>query len=61
MSDIFRGVPSTQTTLTAQTAPSPSTVSQLAGLGVGLAGLGQAGFDIPSMLGLEAVNNEQRI
>ena len=51
MSDIFRGVPSTQTTLTAQTAPSPSTVSQLAGLGVGLAGLGQAGFDIPSMLG----------
>jgi len=50
MSDIFRGVPSTQTTLTSQTAPSPSTISQLAGLGVGLGGLAQTGlFD--SLLG----------
>ena len=43
MSDIFRGVPSTQTTLTQKTAPSPSTVSQIAGIGTGLAGLSQAG------------------
>jgi len=50
MSDIFRGVPSTQTTLTSQTAPSPSTISQIAGLGVGLGGLAQTGlFD--SLLG----------
>jgi hypothetical protein len=47
MSDIFRGVPSTQQTLTQQTAPSPSTISQIAGLGVGLAGLNQSGvFDL---------------
>ena len=43
MSDIFRGVPSTQSTLTAKTAPSPSMVSQVAGIGTGLAGLSQAG------------------
>jgi hypothetical protein len=50
MSDIFRGVPSTQTTLTSQTAPSPSAISQIAGLGVGLGGLAQTGlFD--SLLG----------
>jgi hypothetical protein len=52
MSDIFRGVPSTQTTLTSQTAPSPSTISQIAGLGVGLAGLSQAGLNPLSMLGI---------
>jgi len=47
MSDIFRGVPSTQQTLTQSTAPSPSTISQVAGLGVGLAGLNQSGvFDM---------------
>lgn len=44
MSDIFRGVPSTSSTLTSQTAPSPSTVSQIAGLGMGLAGLSQSGI-----------------
>jgi len=44
MSDIFRGVPSTQTTLTSQTAPSPSAISQIAGLGVGLGGLAQTGL-----------------
>jgi len=44
MSDIFRGVPSTSSTLTSQTAPSPSTVSQIAGLGMGLAGLSQSGL-----------------
>lgn len=44
MSDIFRGVPSTQTSLTSSTAPSPSTISQIAGLGVGLGGLAQTGL-----------------
>lgn len=44
MSDIFRGVPSTQTSLTSQTAPSASTASQVAGLGMGLAGLSSAGM-----------------
>jgi hypothetical protein len=52
MSDIFRGVPSTQTTLSSSTAPSPSTLSQVAGLGVGLAGLSQAGLSIPNLLGI---------
>ena len=39
MSDIFRGVPSTATTLTTTTAPEPSRLSQIAGIGTGLAGL----------------------
>ena len=43
MSDIFRGVPSTTSTLTSSTTPSPSIVSQLGGLGMGIAGLQQAG------------------
>jgi hypothetical protein len=43
MSDIFRGVPSTTSTLTSQTSPSPSTLSQVAGLGLGIAGLQQSG------------------
>ena len=51
MSDIFRGVPTTQTTLTSQTAPSASTTSQIAGLGMGLAGLSQAGVFGESGLG----------
>jgi hypothetical protein len=44
MSDIFRGVPSTQTQLTSSTSPSPSTFSQIAGIGLGLAGLNQGGL-----------------
>lgn len=44
MSDIFRGVPTTTSTLTSRTAPSPSTLSQVAGLGIGIAGLGQSGL-----------------
>jgi hypothetical protein len=44
MSDIFRGVPSTQTTLSSTTSPSPSFGSQVAGLGLGIAGLNQAGL-----------------
>lgn len=43
MSDIFRGVPSTTSTITNKTAPSPSTLSQIGGLGMGIAGLQQAG------------------
>jgi len=43
MSDIFRGVPSTTSTVTSKTAPSPSMLSQVAGLGMGVAGLQQAG------------------
>ena len=41
LSDIFRGVPSTQQTTTATTTPDPSLGSQL--LGLGIAGLGAAG------------------
>lgn len=44
MSDIFRGVPTTTSTLTATTKPSASPVSQIAGLGMGIAGLQQAGL-----------------
>jgi len=51
MSDIFRGVPSTSSTLTSSTAPSPSTISQIAGLGVGLAGIADSGI-FNSLLGL---------
>jgi len=43
MSDIFRGVPSTTSTLTSSTTPSPGIVSQLGGIGMGVAGLQQAG------------------
>ena len=39
MSDIFRGVPSQQTTLTTKTAPDPSRLSQIAGIGGGIASL----------------------
>ena len=39
MSDIFRGVPSTQTALTTTTTPDPSRISQVAGIGTGLLGL----------------------
>ena len=39
MSDIFRGVPSQQTTLTTKTAPDPSRLSQIGGLAGGVASL----------------------
>jgi hypothetical protein len=42
LSDIFRGVPSTGGTFTQQQTPPPSMLSQVAGIGLGLAGLGQA-------------------
>lgn len=44
MSDILRGVPSSQTTVSSVTAPDPSRISQLGGLGLGIAGLSQAGL-----------------
>ena len=44
MSDILRGVPSSQTTTTSGTSPSPSMLSQLGGFGMGIAGLSQAGL-----------------
>lgn len=47
MSDIFRGVPSTTSTLTSETSPSPSTLSQVAGMGLGIAGLQQSGAFSP--------------
>jgi hypothetical protein len=50
MSDIFRGVPSTQTQLTSSTSPSPSTFSQIAGIGLGLAGLNKS-FNLQDVLG----------
>ena len=43
MSDVFRGVPSTTSTLTQTTTPKPSLISQIGGLGTGIAGLQQAG------------------
>lgn len=43
MSDIFRGVPSTTSTLTSKTSPSPSMLSQIGGIGMGIAGLQQSG------------------
>ena len=46
LSDIYKGAPSTQTSLgslTAPTPPAPSTFQQLAGAGTGLLGLGVAG------------------
>ena len=39
MSDIFRGVPSQQTTLTTKTAPDPSRLSQIGGVAGGVASL----------------------
>ena len=46
LSDIYKGAPSTQTSLgalTSPSAPAPSTFQQLAGAGTGLLGLGVAG------------------
>tara|TARA_Y100001937_G_scaffold116189_1_gene167849 strand:+ start:529 stop:1404 length:876 start_codon:yes stop_codon:yes gene_type:complete len=55
MSDIFRGVPSTQSTLTATTTPDPSRISQIGGLLGGVASLagafGGGGGGLGSLLG----------
>jgi len=41
-SDIFQGMPTSQSTFTSQQTPNPSPLSQIAGLGMGLYGLGQS-------------------
>ena len=56
MSDIFRGVPSTATTLSTTTTPDPSRFSQIAGIGGGIASLlgafgGGGGGGLGSILG----------
>jgi len=43
LSDIFRGVPTASQTTQATSAPGPSAISQIAGLGLGIAGLNQSG------------------
>ena len=43
MSDIFRGVPSTSSSLTTSSAPAPSPVSQMLGNSMGMSGYNQAG------------------
>jgi len=42
LSDIFRGVPSSGTTITQTTAPDPSLISQIGGLATGIYGLSKA-------------------
>ena len=55
MSDIFRGVPSTQTTLTTDTKPGPSRLTQIGGIAGGLTSLlgafGGGGGGLGSILG----------
>ena len=54
LSDIYKGAPSTQTSLgslTAPTPPAPSTFQQLAGAGTGLLGLGVAGKQLGGLFG----------
>jgi len=43
-SDIFQGMPTSQTTFTSQQSPDPSMLSQIGGLGMGLYSLGKAGM-----------------
>jgi len=43
LSDIFRGVPSTSSTLQTTTTPDPSLISQLGGLATGIYGLSKSG------------------
>lgn len=43
-SDIFQGMPTSQSTFTQQQTPNPSMLSQIGGLGMGLYSLGQAGM-----------------
>ena len=50
MSDIFRGVPTASQTTQTTSAPGPSTISQVAGLGLGLAGLSQGLGGLGSLL-----------
>ena len=50
-SDIFRGVPSTQSTQTTQYAPDPSLISTIGGLGLGVYGLSQGQGGLGSFFG----------
>jgi hypothetical protein len=43
-SDIFQGMPTSQSTFTQQQTPNPSMLSQIGGLGMGLYSLGQTGM-----------------
>ena len=43
-SDIFQGMPTSQSTFTQQQTPNPSMLSQIGGLGMGLYSLGQSGM-----------------
>ena len=43
LSDIFQGIPTASSTTQTTSAPGPSAISQIAGLGLGLAGLQQSG------------------
>ena len=54
LSDIYKGAPSTQTSLgalTSPTPPAPSTFQQIAGAGTGLLGLGVAGKQLGGLFG----------
>ena len=54
LSDIYKGAPSTQTSLgalTSPTPPAPSTFQQVAGAGTGLLGLGVAGKQLGGLFG----------
>ena len=46
LSDIFRGIPSTSSTIQTTTRPDPSLVSQIGGLATGIYGLSKAGGDL---------------
>ena len=43
LSDIFQGIPTASSTTQTTSAPGPSAISQIAGLGLGIAGLNQTG------------------
>ena len=51
LSDIFRGVPSTSSTITSVSKPDPSLVSQIGGLATGIYGLSQSDVNPFSFLG----------
>lgn len=50
-SDIFQGVPSSQSTMTSQYAPDPSLMSQLSGIGMGVYGMTQSDGGLGSFFG----------
>lgn len=44
LSDVFQGVPTASSATQTTSSPGPSTISQIAGIGLGLAGLNSSGF-----------------